>query len=448
MSLIRPQLEAPVALPESEVRARSIFRQAVFVAILLVVYISTRPYYVQPEGTILSSDPLNQVAFLGLACLAVIGLIMADHRAMLPVLQPSYALLFLLMGSSVVMSTQFGISFRAFGFTAIVMFLAASLYAMPERFSQFQKLLLLSALGVMAFSYFGIIALPDSAKHTDFDPFEPEHAGSWKGHFDHKNIAGATMGCFAIMGLYALRIGKNWIGAILLIGGFLFVYFTKSKTSLALLPLAMLLGILAERIPSLILRLLICLTPVFTLISLTIGGVLVPWISAMNKAVMKDPTFTGRFDIWRYGFEMLAQRPWQGYGFEGFWQTSTTLQGESRLELAWAVEKIIHGHNSYLDVALTLGVPGLLLVLYIFVVKPVLDYHACQPTDENRKIATMFLTIILFVSLGMCLETYYFRRSDPVWFTLLIAVIGLRFTAAYRFDQSPSPGDPAPARAG
>jgi O-antigen ligase len=159
--------------------------------------------------------------------------------------------------------------------------------------------------------------------------------------------------------------------------------------------------------------------------------------------VMKDPTFTGRFDIWRYGFEKLAERPWTGYGFEGFWQTSTTLQGESGLELAWAVEKIIHGHNSYLDIALTTGIPGLVLVLYTFLLKPVIDYHNCQPSPGNRMIATMFLSILIFISLGMCLETYYFRRADPVWFTLLIAVLGLRFTAAFRFAESPSPADRA-----
>jgi hypothetical protein len=33
------------------------------------------------------------------------------------------------------------------------------------------------------------------------------------------------------------------------------------------------------------------------------------------------------------------------------------------------------------------------------------------------------------VALGMCLESYLFRRSDPVWFSLLVAVFGLRFLA-------------------
>jgi O-antigen ligase len=441
MSFIRREFDAWATVPENEIRTRGLFRQVVFVAIVLAVWISTRPFYTAPsDGSVPAADPLNQVTFSGLAVLAVLGAWFADHRALKPVLQPSYLLLVLWMGASVFLSTQFAISFRAFAFTAIVMLLAASLFVLPQRFLQFQNLFLGCALVTMGLAYFGVIAMPDLGRHTDFDPFEPEHAGSWKGHFDHKNIAGAAMASFAIMGLYALRIGWKWTGAVLLVGGVVFLYFTKSKTALGLLPLAMILGIMAERIPWLIIRAGLILGPVALLLVLTLGGALIPELGEFYKLWMRDPTFTGRFDIWRYGFEMLAYRPWTGYGFEGFWQTSTTLQGESRLELAWEVEKIIHGHNSYLDVALTMGLPGLALTMYVFLVKPLLDYHNGQPDAETRKLATMFLMMLLFFSLGMCLETFYFRRADPVWFTLLVAVLGLRFTAVYPVgSEAPSP---------
>jgi O-antigen ligase len=436
VALIRSFSVGFAATPENELRARGIFRQFIFVAILLVVWISTKPFYVTPEdGSIPAADIVNQLTFTGLAAAGFLGFCMTDRRALAPMLQPSYVLLVAWMVCSVVLSTQTGISFRAFAFTLIVMFLAACLFVLPERFKQFQTLLPLAALATMAFSYFGLIALPNLAMHTDFDPFEPEHAGSWKGHYDHKNIAGAAMGVFAIIGVYAVRQGQKWIGYVLILGGVVFLYFTKSKTSLGLLPLAMAIAWFAERIPVFFMRALLCLGPIILLLTLTLGAVLVPEIEAINKLIMRDSTFTGRFDIWRYGFEMLAARPWIGYGFEAFWQTSTTLEGESRLELAWAVEKIIHGHNSYLDIALTLGLPGLVLVGYVFLIKPLRDYHACQPSKDNQMLATMFLTMWLFISLGMCLETYYFRRADPVWFSLLIAVFGLRFTSEYRVDQ-------------
>jgi O-antigen ligase len=395
------------------------------------------------DGLPPAGDLANQLIFSGLAVAAFIALMWADRRAMLPVLQPSYALLVLWMGVTTVLSTQPEISQRAFAFTLIVMFLAAALFALPKRFSDFERLLLAAAIAVMGLSYLGVVAFPTLAKHTDFDPFEPEHAGSWKGHFDHKNITGAMMAVFAAIGIYALRIRRVAIGLALLIGGVVFLYFTNSKTSFALFPLVVACCLLAESIRSLWARLIICLSPVALMLVLTLGGVLVQAIGDINKAVMRDPTFTGRFDIWRYGFEMIGYRPFAGYGFEGFWQTSTTLQGESRLELSWAVEKIIHGHNGYLDVVLTQGLVGLVLVLTVFLVKPVIDYHRAAQDPKNRAFATMLLMIWMFISLGQCLEVFYFRRADPVWFALLFAVLGLRFTAAFRIDRSPSQAVPS-----
>jgi O-antigen ligase len=444
MSDIRSHLEEFAASPEIEMRLRSLFRQIVFVLILLSVWISTKPFSVAPtDGTVPAGDIVNQLTFSSLAILSFICMLWANPRALMPMLQPSYLIMFIWMIVSVINSTYFGVSFRAFAFTTIVIFLSAALFVLPERLRQFQTLFFACCLMTMALSYFGVIALPTLGKHTDFDPFEPEHAGSWKGHFDHKNIAGGAMAAFAIAGVYALRIDRKALGWPLLVGGVMFLYFTNSKTAFALLPVALLLAYMAERMRSLPLRLLICVGPVLALIAITIGSAAVPEIREINKALMKDPSFTGRYDIWRYGFEMLAYKPWLGYGFEAFWQTDTTLKGESRLDLAWAVEKIIHGHNSYLDIALTMGIIGFLIVMYVFVLKPVLDYHRSQRGVEAQPLATMFLATWLFVSLDMCLETYYFRRADPVWFALLVAVLGLRFNAVYPVDQSPSPADQA-----
>jgi O-antigen ligase len=444
MSLIGGELEKLAASDAAEERLRDWFRQGLFVAILLAVWISTKPFYTAPpEGLAPAGDLANQLTFSGLAVAALLALLMADRRALRPVAQPSYAIMVSWMAATTFMSTQPPISQRAFAFTLIVMFLAAAVFALPRRFSDFQRLLFAVAALVLGLSYLGVVAFPDLAKHTDFDPFEPEHAGSWKGHFDHKNIAGAMMAVIAAIGIYAMRIGRWRFGALLLVGGVAFLYFTKSKTSLGLFPLVVICCLLAERAPNLFVRLVLCLGPVAAMLFLTLGGVLAPPVAEMNKALMRDPTFTGRFDIWRYGFEMIAHRPLAGYGFEGFWQTSTTLQGESRLELSWAVEKIIHGHNGYLDVVLTQGLIGLAIVVAVFLAKPVVDYHKAARSGENRLLATMFLMIWMFISLGQCLEVYYFRRADPVWFALLFAVLGLRFTAAFRIDRSPSPTGPS-----
>ena len=71
-----------VGHPEAELRARGLFRQCVFVGIVLAVWISMRPFYILPPGgEAPASDPLNQVAFSGLAILAFVGACFADRRA-------------------------------------------------------------------------------------------------------------------------------------------------------------------------------------------------------------------------------------------------------------------------------------------------------------------------------------------------------------------------------
>ena len=67
--------------------------------------------------------------------------------------------------------------------------------------------------------------------------------------------------------------------------------------------------------------------------------------------------------------------------------------------------------------------------LYVLVVLPLWDYLRIPNSGNAGKLAGLFITLWLFTALGPSLESFYFRRADPVWFCMLIAVIGLRLTA-------------------
>lgn len=439
-------MSASASFSETTMAARALrtanaFREAVFVAILLVVWVSTRPYDVPEPGTGGGPDLANQIAFAGLAVASVLALSLGEWRALRPLLLASYALMILWIVASLALALDPGASLRALAFTLIAMFLAASLFGLPRDHARFQSLLFGVVLAVLALAWAGVFALPDIAIHSDVDALEPEHAGSWRGHFVHKNIAGAMMAIFAIIGLYALRSGRRWTGLAILALSLTFLYLTRSKTSLGLLPAAVAIAFVAEKIPSLTVRIGLLLGPVLGLNALTLGSALNPSIATFNREAVKDPTFTGRLDIWRYGFERLAERPWTGFGFESFWLTDNTLLSESKLELAWEAQKIIHGHNGYLDLMLMLGIPGLALASYIFVLRPVLDFHRCRPGGPNQLLAAACIAIWLFVSLCSCLETFHLRRADPIWFALLIATFGLRMTASWTLTE-PEPAQP------
>ena len=91
-----------------------------------------------------------------------------------------------------------------------------------------------------------------------------------------------------------------------------------------------------------------------------------------------------------------------------------------------------HSHNTYLDIALTTGLPGLLLTLWSLILLPISDFARARRLPENRALALLFFRIWLFVTLFGALETPFFRRDDPIWVAFLLAIFGLRFLACYR----------------
>jgi O-antigen ligase len=70
------------------------------------------------------------------------------------------------------------------------------------------------------------------------------------------------------------------------------------------------------------------------------------------RSMDNDP----RLAIWPKVAEHIEQKPWTGYGF-GRGLLRGSLPGEAKDDLAW------HAHNLFLDLALQLGIPGVLLLL-------------------------------------------------------------------------------------
>ena len=140
-------------------------------------------------------------------------------------------------------------------------------------------------------------------------------------------------------------------------------------------------------------------------------------------------SYTGRTDLWTFGLEFVQKSPWFGYGFESFWGTARIVAIEQPIELSWDVRGIVHGHNSWLDAAIAFGLPGAFFITLGLTLIPIRDYLSIPQSGNAGKLASLFLGIWIFTALGANLESFFFRRSDPVWFCMLIAVIGLRITA-------------------
>lgn len=89
-------------------------------------------------------------------------------------------------------------------------------------------------------------------------------------------------------------------------------------------------------------------------------------------------------------------------------------------------------HNAYLNLALGVGVPGLLLVVVWVVVLPLLDFFKQAGDQQNRFVALFFLRIWLFGLYSSSFEGALFMQVGEVFVIFMIAVFGLRYLSIAR----------------
>jgi O-antigen ligase len=424
------------ALDRDHEAAATLWRGGLFCATLLVFWITLDPLKDLSSGDLLDtserSDIWNQILYLGLFGLCMATLAQIGWRRIAPLLHPVYALTLAWFALGALLSVNSGISIRRLALTAIVMTVVAILLLLPRDRAQFEAWIGSVALAVLALCFLSVILVPYLAVHQADAAREVNLAGSWRGIYDHKSRAGPMMVLFMIIGAYLVGQKRPGLGFPLLGGAALFLAFTGAKQPQALVPFVFLWSWLAVRIRSAWLLLLVCLVPLALYLVFTVGSIMIPAVADFDKAVMSDPTFTNRTTIWAFALENALQRPIFGHGLHAFWNTSAVRYSvDTTNPDAWAVSAA-HSHNSYLDLFLTTGMPGLLLAGAAILVLPILDFARAKALPENRGTALLFFRIWLFGVFLASMETVFFQRDEAYWVAFLMAVFGLRYMTAYR----------------
>ncbi len=405
---------------------------AILAGLLALIWVSPEPFKTSSSIQGQAGNVLNQIAFSLGAIIAIAASRMGDARAAAAFLRPSYLLLIGWLAVCIVLSISPDVSLRAFLFTLVVLSIAAFGMTLPRGERQFALALGLAALITLAFCYFGLAAFPDSALHSADDIAEPEHAGAWRGVFDHKNIAGPMMASFTMIGLYVAAAASALLGWTVILLSLLFFAMTGAKTSLAVFPVTLALVFVAERISNPLMRALWCLAPVLLLLTATVGSVMLPPVKELLDLISPGQTYTGRAELWQFVLDRIGERPITGFGFEAFWGSELVRNAERGETDTGLAQGMVHGHNSYLDMAVSIGLPGLALCVAVLLILPLADYEKARRFAENRLIARLCLRLWLYGVLIACLESFFFRRADPVWFTLILAVMGLRLISLWR----------------
>jgi O-antigen ligase len=160
---------------------------------------------------------------------------------------------------------------------------------------------------------------------------------------------------------------------------------------------------------------------------LTVGSVEFDFVHSFITKFSRDPTFTGRNEIWRFALDHIAERPIFGFGYQAFWGTSELLNSWTYLR-SWGF-RASDAHNGFLNVAVTTGVAGLVLSLIWTFVQPLRDLMRTPPDRVDPALTTLFLQIWLFDLYLSAFESELFNGGSIVWFMTVASILGLRFQA-------------------
>lgn len=425
-SIARPRRTEPV-LPAGLLDRRG--TATLFATLLFgISVISFRPF--SPQAAEASGgDIVNQLGFgaVGVASLFCL-LAFADRRVLGGLVGFWWMVLIGFFFVSVANAADPSSAFRTAIFTLIGVLSMMAVLATPRDADSLSTVFSVAGLAIVGLCYAGLVLYPDIARHTG-DSLEPEHAGLWRGAFSHKNVAGPVMAGLSFAGLYLLRRGWYGSGGLLLVSALYFLAHTGSKTTTGLVPLAILLVMgpsligLRRAVPLIFAVALVVATLA------TIGIVLSPTLWSLSQQVSPGLTYTGRTTLWSFLIEMIAQKPWFGHGYESFWSTPVVQFQELPFDAEWDIRGIVHGHNGYLDIAVLMGLPTLAVAVIAFLVVPMVDFLRVPPKRENILLGDFFMMTLMFTAFNAFLESFFFRRVDPVWLFFVLAIFGLRYVS-------------------
>lgn len=403
-------------------------RPVVATMVLAVIWISFQPFLGANSGDV-ESSLVNQIGYTGL-CLSTLILLFSavDRRVVIALASPSWLVLLAALVLPAIFGSADSDDMRAIIFAIIVMVLAANFITLPRNADELSRILQWSCFLVLGLCYLGLLILPADAIHQASE-LESHHSGFWRGLYTHKNIAGPIMAAIAFIGIYLARRGLRLSGIIITLAAVFFIANTGSKTSLILAPAVMMMVFLPSLMGLRSLAAFFVLMAIGVTHAFTIGTVFSPSLDAILRSVDPVTTYTGRIEIWEFAKPYLLENAWTGFGYEGFWKSDLVALGEQPFDRAWDPRGVVHGHHGYLDFALVAGIPMMLVLVWVTVLAPVFDYLRTPRKRENILLSDLMFMIVAFIVMNAALESFFFRRADPVWLTLVIALFGMRLAA-------------------
>ena len=287
--------------------------------------------------------------------------------ALLPYLNWAFLLLILLASASVLWSYDPAVTLRrVIKVVGVVMIALAFQLASwtPERFTQALR----GALAVCVIaSILLVVVAPQNGIHQST---LYELQGAWRGITPHKNTFG-QLGCLTALFWLHGGLTRQTTRTAALLGvalGLFATVMSRSSTNLILFLLCAFVLFACLLTPRALRDLRVYLVSALFLVALLYGVLLLmgfpgytELMTPVADAFGKDVPLSSRTLIWALAWEEFLSRPWLGIGFEAFW-----LEGPDTpaADLLRALRfDVASTHNGYLEMAVSLGSVGVLLMI-------------------------------------------------------------------------------------
>jgi exopolysaccharide production protein ExoQ len=304
--------------------------------------------------------------------------------------------------------------FRTFTFAIMAFVHTAFGFYLAKRFQRSQQLDLLFGLGAFALILSLLLVVFYPAAGLDHKE-GLRHA--WEGMFGEKNGCGILMIYFLLPALF-LRFEtrlKQTLRILYIAATLLLIGMTTSRTAwLEVVLLFCFLGVVR------LLRRLHTRERLSVAVLLLVVGTclaVLAYKEAATIAVMlgKDPTLTGRSQIWHAVIQPIYKRPMLGFGYYAFW---IGMKGEAvNVAMSIGSTNLGNAENSILAMWLEMGAVGVALVM-------VLLYQLCRMCvvlfSREHSPYFGFCLGITFLSLAMLVNGDKFMFPHSIEWTLLV----------------------------
>lgn len=148
-------------------------------------------------------------------------------------------------------------------------------------------------------------------------------------------------------------------------------------------------------------------------------------LAFVMQATGKDPSLTGRTDLWRYATDEIARNTFLGSGYRAFWVEGNSLAEQIWAEFYIASKSGFNFHNMYLSTAVDIGLVGvtlgLILLLPAFVLCLVWALHV-----GGAPALFCFMAVTFVIVLSMVEVPVFFEFDALTVIVLSSLVYGLR----------------------